>query len=245
MTGPTVAAVCAALAVALAVALALPAAPAGWPPAGGAAAARAPVGEGWMRRWRPLWALLAGGAAATFLSGPLAGPGAVVATGAVWVVIGRAEPPSLRRAREAARRDLPHLVGLLADALRAGQSPTEAVALVTRALPGPASERLAPVVPRLRLGVDPRTVWQSLAADPALAPLGRVLARAEATGAPVVGAVARLAEALAEDVRGDVEDRARAVGVKAALPLGLCLLPAFVLLGIVPVVAGMLGTLGL
>ena len=35
------------------------------------------------------------------------------------------------------------------------------------------------------------------------------------------------------------------VGVKAALPLGLCLLPAFVLLGIVPVVAGMLGTLGL
>jgi hypothetical protein len=33
--------------------------------------------------------------------------------------------------------------------------------------------------------------------------------------------------------------------VKAALPLGLCLLPAFILLGIVPVVAGMLGTLGL
>ena len=60
----------------------------------------------------------------------------------------------------------------------------------------------------------------------------------------MVVAVARLAEALAEDARGDVEDRARAVGVKAALPLGLCLLPAFVLLGIVPVVAGMLGTPG-
>ena len=56
--------------------------------------------------------------------------------------------------------------------------------------------------------------------------------------------VERLAESLSEDLRGEIEDRARAVGVKAALPLGLCLLPAFVLLGIVPTVAGMLRTLG-
>ena len=160
-------------------------------------------------------------------------------------MIGRAEPSALRRQRESARRDLPHLVGLLGDALRAGRSPTEALALATSALPGPASDRLAVVVPRLRLGMDPRAVWDGLAGDPALAPLGRVLSRAEATGAPVVSAVDRLAVALAEDARGDVEDRARAVGVRAALPLGLCLLPAFVLLGIVPVVAGMLATLGL
>jgi Flp pilus assembly protein TadB len=204
-----------------------------------------PTTEDWMRRWRPLWSLLAGAAAATFLSGSLAGPGGLLAAVAVWVVIGRAEPPSVRRRREAARRELPHLVGLLADALRAGQSPTEALALVARALPGPAADRLVDVVPRLRLGVDPRAVWEGLASDSALAPLGRVLARAEATGAPVVEAVSRLATTLAEDGRGDVEDRARSVGVKAALPLGLCLLPAFILLGIVPVVAGMLGTLGL
>jgi hypothetical protein len=33
------------------------------------------------------------------------------------------------------------------------------------------------------------------------------------------------------------------VGVKAAVPLGLCLLPAFVLIGIVPLVAGLMSTL--
>jgi hypothetical protein len=33
--------------------------------------------------------------------------------------------------------------------------------------------------------------------------------------------------------------------VKAALPLGLCLLPAFLLVGIVPLVAGLLTGLGL
>ena len=39
--------------------------------------------------------------------------------------------------------------------------------------------------------------------------------------------------------------RARAVGVRAALPLGLCLLPSFLLLGIVPLVVGMLSDLDL
>ena len=41
------------------------------------------------------------------------------------------------------------------------------------------------------------------------------------------------------------KERARAVGVKAAVPLGLCLLPAFVLVGIVPVVAALLTNLGI
>jgi len=33
------------------------------------------------------------------------------------------------------------------------------------------------------------------------------------------------------------------VGVRAAVPLGLCLLPAFLLIGIVPVVAGLVADL--
>jgi hypothetical protein len=40
-----------------------------------------------------------------------------------------------------------------------------------------------------------------------------------------------------------VEDQARAVGVKAAVPLGLCLLPSFLLIGVVPVVIGLLRSL--
>ena len=107
------------------------------------------------------------------------------------------------------------------------------------ALPGPAAERLAAVSARLRLGGDPSLVWRDLARDPELAALGRTMARAQATGAPVVAAVERLATDLARAARADTEDRARAVGVKAAVPLGLCLLPAFVLIGIVPLVAGL------
>jgi pilus assembly protein TadC len=117
--------------------------------------------------------------------------------------------------------------------------------VVVTALPGPATARLAEVVPRLRLGLDPMTVWGEVARDPALGRLGSAMARAHRTGAPVVRTVERLAEELARSARAEVEDRARAVGVKAAVPLGLCLLPAFVLIGIVPVVAGLLTSLGL
>jgi Flp pilus assembly protein TadB len=199
----------------------------------------------WLRRWRPLWAVLAAVAAAAFLGGTVGLVAAPAAAATTWLVIERSEPARTRRDRELARRDLPHVVGLLADALLSGQSADEALAVVAAALPGPASRRLAEAVPRLRLGVDPAQVWASLATDSALGPLGRALARAHRTGAPVVPAVERLSEELARSARAEVEDRARAVGVKAAVPLGLCLLPAFVLIGIVPVVAGLLTSLGL
>lgn len=204
-----------------------------------------PGDDGWLRRWRPAWSVLAGMAVLTFLTAPLRWPVAALAVVVAWVLIGRTEAPAVRQAREAAHRELPHVVGLLADALRAGQAPGAALTLVCEALPGPATDRLDGAVGRLRLGVDPETVWAELSQDPALAPLGRALGRSHSTGGSVLLTVERLAESLAEDRRGEVEDRARSVGVKAAVPLGLCLLPSFVLLGIVPVVAGMLGTLGL
>jgi len=210
-----------------------------------AATSREPHDSDWLRRWRPVWMLLAAIAAAAFLGGPLGLAAAPVAAAATWLVIERSEPARLRADRERARRDLPHVVGLLADALRAGQPPAEAVGIVASALPGPASVRLAEVVPRLRLGVDPLQVWADLGSDPALGPLGRALARAHRTGSPIVPAIERLAAELAQAARAEVEDRARAVGVKAAVPLGLCLLPAFVLIGIVPVVAGLLTSLGI
>jgi Flp pilus assembly protein TadB len=210
---------------------------------------RPPAGRGrdrdWLRRWRPVWMALAGAGAALFLGGGAGLAAAPMAAAATWLVIERSEPASVRRDRAVARRDLPHVVGLLADALRAGQSPSDALAVVVTALPGPATARLAEVVPRLRLGLDPMTVWGEVAADPALGRLGSAMARAHRTGAPVVRTVERLAEELARSAHAEVEDRARAVGVKAAVPLGLCLLPAFVLIGIVPVVAGLLTSLGL
>lgn len=183
---------------------------------------------------------LAGVGAALFLGGPAAPVAGLLATAAAWTVLGRVEPTQVRRDRALAERDLPHLVRLLAAGLRSGAAPGEAVRVACAALPGPAALRLSGTADRLAVGVDPGRVWTSLAGDDALAPLGRTLVRAHETGAPVATAVDRLAEELERAARGRVEDRARAVGVRAALPLGLCLLPSFLLLGIVPLVAALL-----
>lgn len=191
-------------------------------------------GEGLLRRGRWLWAGLAGAGAAALLGGPLAVPAGAGAFTVVAVTTGRLEPAGARRRREEVRRDLPAVVTLLAAALRSGAAPGDAIDLVCRALPGSAAGRLTPMAARLRLGGDPVALWGALGADPELGSLGRTLARAHRTGAPVVVAVERLADDLARQARAAVEDRARAVGVRAAVPLGLCLLPSFLLLGIVP-----------
>lgn len=230
----------AAVVAALAVALAVPPRPRALP---GRREAPGPAGEGAVRRLRWLWAGLAVVGALAFLDGPLRLPLAAAAGVGVWVVVTRAEAPEARRRRAQVAADLPHVVTLLGCALRAGAAPADALGVVARALPGAAADLLLPVAARLTLGGDPADVWRDLAAVPGLAPLGRTLGRAHRTGAPVVEAVERLADDLTGAARAAVEDKARAVGVKAAVPLGLCLLPAFVLLGIVPLVAGLVGGL--
>jgi pilus assembly protein TadC len=204
-----------------------------------------PPPVGWLHRHRLLWSVLAGAAAFLFLSGPAGAVGGVLAGAGTWLSVGRAEPADVRARRAAVRRDLPYVVALLAATLRSGVSPADGVAQVCAALPGPATDRLAGVAARLSLGLDPAQVWAGLAEDPQLAGLGRTLARAHETGAPVVAAVERLADELSRTQRSETEERARAVGVRAAVPLGLCLLPAFVLIGIVPLVVALLADLKL
>ncbi|QBR92611.1 type II secretion system F family protein [Nocardioides euryhalodurans] len=210
---------------------------------------RAPAPEAgdpdWVRRGRWVWAASAGLACWTFRPGWTGLVLGAVAAGFVHRLASTAEPASGRRAREALRADLPILVLLLAASLRAGATPGVGVRRACAALPGPATDRLAPVTDRLALGVDPVSVWEEVARDPDLAMLGRAMSRAQRSGASVATGVERLAEELAASGRAETEDRARAVGVKAAVPLGLCLLPSFLLLGIVPMVASLVAGLRL
>jgi Flp pilus assembly protein TadB len=100
------------------------------------------------------------------------------------------------------------------------------------------AEELRGYATRLSLGADPVTVWRSLGTHPQLGRLGATLLRSAESGAQVTGALTRLAEELRSRRRADVETRVRQVEVRAAVPLGVCLLPSFVLLGVVPLVAG-------
>jgi pilus assembly protein TadC len=198
-------------------------------------------------RLRPplLAGALAGLGAALFVGGP---PGLV--TGAVvglavgsWV--NRMEPRSVRRHREAVDDALPLAVDLLASCLAVGQAPGTALDEVARVLAPPLRDELAEISARLRLGADPVEVWRDVAAHPQLGGWGRAVLRALDSGASVAEAMAAHADDLRLTARSRTEARARAVGVRAALPLGVCLMPAFVLLGVVPLVAGSLSVVTL
>ncbi len=198
---------------------------------------------GRLLRYRLVLALLAGGGVVAVLGGAAGAVLGPAVAGGCWWVAGRVEPAGLRDRREEVRRRSPHVVALFAAALRAGAAPAAALLLVADALPGPATGPLHAVASRLALGADPAAAWRGLLAEPGLEAWGRAMARAHESGASVVEVVERLADDLAVTARVEVEDRARTVGVRAALPLGLCLLPAFLLIGIVPLVAGLLGSL--
>jgi pilus assembly protein TadC len=196
-------------------------------------------------RLRILWSVVAGAGITLFVSGPAGLPAGALAASATWVVLGRTEPTAVRRAREAAERDLPGLVHLLAAALQSGCATGEAVRLSCEAYPGPAADLVSSVSSRLALGIDVEVAWQPVLADARLAVLGRTMVRAHRSGASVASAVAGLADELGRRSRLGIEERARAVGVKAAVPLGLCLLPSFVLLGVVPLAVSLMQSLAL
>ncbi|GAA1943412.1 type II secretion system F family protein [Nocardioides hwasunensis] len=172
---------------------------------------------------------------------PGAGAGLLAGAGAHHLLAG-AESSLARRTREEVERTLPHLVDLYASTLRAGAEPVAGLAQVCAALPGPAADRLAPVVERARWGAVGAEAWGAVAEDEVLAPLARAMVRSHASGASVVRGVERLADELGRETLARAEDAARRVGVAAAIPLGACLLPAFMLLGVVPTVASLFGS---
>jgi Flp pilus assembly protein TadB len=182
-------------------------------------------------------------AVAALVGGPVGPPLGVVLAAVTWWWCGRLEPPAVRRRRQQLEAAVPHAVDLMAACLAAGLSPGAGLEEIRAVVGEPLSQELTGVARRLELGVDPATVWRDVAAHPQLGGLGRTMSRAVESGASVSEAMQRLADDLRARGRAQVETRARAVGVKAALPLGGCLLPAFILVGVVPLVAGSLAFL--
>jgi Flp pilus assembly protein TadB len=192
------------------------------------------------------WAALAAGAG-VLLFAPGA-PGLVVAVAVAFVVrrkVASAETRAARRHRLLVEHELPHVVDLLSSLLVAGAAPEQALDRVCHVVRPEVGEELRPWVERLRLGADPVGVWSDLAGHPRLGRLGVALRRATASGAPVAEALERLGADLRASGRAAALERVRQVEVRATAPLAACLLPAFVLIGVVPLVAGTVGRLGL
>lgn len=140
-----------------------------------------------------------------------------------------------------AARQLPLAADLLAACIAAGAGPVVAAQAVGEALGGPVGEGLARGAAEVRLGGEPATAWQKLASMPGAAPLAGLLERADVSGLPAAGPVARLAADTRAEWARAATARARRAAVMVTAPVGLCFLPAFIAVGVLPIVIGLAG----
>lgn len=150
------------------------------------------------------------------------------------------------RARLPARRlaavQLPAALDLLAACLSAGAPPERALQSVGDAFGGELGGAFVAAARLSALGAPVETAWAHCLADRRLSPVARAVIRAHHSGAALGDVLVHLADDRRRALRSAAEAAAQRAGVRAVLPLGLCFLPAFILLGVVPVVAGFAGT---
>lgn len=193
---------------------------------------------------RSVVAPLVAGVATAVLTGGVTGAvlGVVVAL-MTAAALGRLEPRAHRNRREALERQAPLLVDLVAACLASGAPLERSLEVAAAAVGSPSAQVLERGLASLRLGADPGPVWAEVAEDPALAGLARAVARSQQTGAPLSTLLPRVAEQARVAHRVRAEARIRTAAVRLTAPLGVAFLPAFVLLGVVPVVASWAGEL--
>lgn len=136
-------------------------------------------------------------------------------------------------------RQLPVAADLLASCLSAGAGPRDAAEAVGESIAGPVGERLARTAAEILLGGEPAQAWGRFGEIPGAAPLARCLERAASTGAPAAEPVSRLADEMRAARASAAVARAQRAGVLITAPVGLCFLPAFLAMGVAPVVIGL------
>lgn len=135
------------------------------------------------------------------------------------------------------------LLDLVAVALAAGAAVPAALAAVGSAWPGPDGEVLDRAARSLVLGAPWDVAWTG--ARGGAAAVAGALRPAWSAGASPVPLLRTAADRMRSRRRAETRAAAGRLGVQLVLPLGLCYLPAFVLVGLLPVVvslaSGLLG----
>lgn len=216
-----------------------------------AGTARVAAAQGWWATSR----IVVGAVLATILIAPDWWPAAVpLAVGAHLLQRRTSRRPDVR-VRLRRRHQLALTLEMIASCLGAGLVPATAVAVVLRARgdpphsadsgDDPAVEALIAVSALLAIGAGSESAWAPAAQCPELAPLAAAAVRTAHGGVALAAAFRDRAEALRQECARLETARASRAGVLMTAPLGVCFLPAFLCLGLAPVVIGLLGSLQL
>ena len=153
-------------------------------------------------------------------------------TGAVWSREGSSGPTGSSEGL----RDTAMMLELVGAMLDAGSGVGRSLELVAAAASPTYRLSLQPVVSALAIGADWGTAWRSSQARlPEVLEMRDALGFAALTGAPSSAILYAQAARIRRERFRAAEKRAASLGVKLVVPLGLCSLPAFICLGVVPV----------
>ena len=133
------------------------------------------------------------------------------------------------------------MLDVFAVCLRAGLPVASAVGAVIDSSPADLRGQLLRTADLLTLGADPEHAWATTESDTVFDQLATLARRSARAGSSLAGGVAELADDTRQRAQDDAVAAAERAGVAISGPLGLCFLPAFVCLGIVPVVIGLAG----
>jgi pilus assembly protein TadC len=128
------------------------------------------------------------------------------------------------------------ILELVAAMLDSGSGIGRSLDLVASVASSDYCRSLRPVVSALAIGADWETAWRSSEVRlPEILELRDALGFAALTGAPSSAILHAQAARLRRERFRAAEKRAASLGVKLVIPLGLCSLPAFICLGVIPV----------
>ena len=150
-----------------------------------------------------------------------------------WLLSRPVEPPEADPLVLAAAWDM------FAACLRSGMPVPAAVRVAADRLSGRARAALVQAAELLALGADPAVAWQAASALPETTRLARAARGTARSGAALAQLVRELAAAQRATAADLAESLAQRAAVLMAAPLGACFLPAFLCLGVAPVVAGL------
>ncbi|SDN33436.1 Type II secretion system (T2SS), protein F [Allokutzneria albata] len=165
----------------------------------------------------------------------LLSPGVAVAAwyGARWLLSRQVEPSDADPLVLAAAWDM------FAACLGSGMPVPAAVRVSADRLAGRARAALVEAAELLALGAAPAIAWQAASALPETARLARAARGTARSGAALAQLVRELAAAQRATAADRAESRAQRAAVLMSAPLGACFLPAFLCLGVAPVIVGL------
>jgi Flp pilus assembly protein TadB len=161
----------------------------------------------------------------------------------VFRFFGKLESREERERNNALTAQMPMVCDLLAATLASGASLLDAVRAVGMSAGDPAAQTLNRVERALMLGTPGAQLWSTANAEPQFTRIAAAFQRSSESGAPLAELLSGVAVDERRVKRRAVEIAARGAGVRSILPLAACYLPAFILLGVVPVVASMATTI--